>query len=87
MAVLKMPIDIFQNTTVLDKKLAAVHCTLRTHSPSKNVQNEKHKKFYYCKEKLVSYWTSQNGNSNLNVKNLLNLLINLYDLFKLHYVL
>jgi len=55
MAVLKMPIDIFQNTTVLDKKLAAVHCTLRTHSPSKNVQNEKHKKFYYCKEKLVSY--------------------------------
>jgi hypothetical protein len=40
-AVLIMLIDIFRITTVLEKKLAALHCTLRTHSPSKNVQNEK----------------------------------------------
>lgn len=53
-AVPKMPINIFQITTVLDKKLSALHCILRTHSPSKNVQNEKDKKFCYCKEKLLS---------------------------------
>jgi len=52
--VLKIPIDIFRITTVLDKKLSALHCTLRTHSPSKNIQNEKDKKFCYCKEKLLS---------------------------------